>query len=615
MKTRVLILLLSVTSFWTGIQAQIAGFTQRSSLNPELEPFYHGVASGDPATNSIILWTRVTPRAPESVEVLWRMARDTTFSNTIRSGSVVTDESRDWTVKITVDGLEPNTWYYYEFNAYGKNSLTGRTKTAPDGSVNQLRFATVSCSNYNAGYFNVYDRIAERNDLDAVIHLGDYIYEYAGGISDLRVSEPDKEILNLADYRLRYSTYRLDSMSIKMHQQYPLIATWDDHEITNNTWRDGAQNHQADEGNFQDRKNAAQTAHDEWMPTRLPEPGNIAKLWRKVSYGNLADIFVIDTRHFDRDEENPNLVDDPNRVMLGAEQFAWLEEGLKNSTAKWKVIAQQVMMAPLTPFGLTLNPDQWDGYTVERKKLYDVILNNNIQNVVVLTGDIHTAWANDLPYNRDDYAPVGGRGSVGVEFVCTSVSSGSSPVFIPPSLYGIVRTVLPHVKYVDLFRKGYSLLDLTDEKAVNNFYTIQTVRAINNFQKLEQAWFVREGRRNLQKQPEASELIGEPQYQAPPLPRTSTVTPVFEQENAVLISTYPNPFISHFQIQYNLFKESRVIISIYNQAGQLMLSRDLGTLPQGLHFEVLDGRSLPNGMYRVILQSENQVLERAVVKM
>lgn len=270
----------------------------RSALDPELTPFYHGVASGDPLPDAVIIWTRVTPGEPmESIEVQWRVSRDTTFNNIVASGVFVTNEDRDYTVKVDVTGLEPNTWYYYEFSALERNSLIGRTKTAPVGGVDQLRFATVSCSNYPAGYFNAYQKIVDRNDVDAVLHLGDYLYEY-GGSNIL----PNTDIVQLADYRIRHSVYKLDSMLRNAHQQYPWIVTWDDHESANNSWRGGAENHNTStQGPWIDRKIASVRAYDEWMPIRMPDEEDQFRIYRKISYGDLADIFVLDTRLYDRD--------------------------------------------------------------------------------------------------------------------------------------------------------------------------------------------------------------------------------------------------------------------------------------------------------------------------
>ena len=378
--------------------------TQRSTVDTSLVPFYHGVASGDPTPNAVIIWTRVTPETPGIVNGTWRVALDTNFTSVVQSGTFSADSTQDYCVKIDVSGLQPNTWYFYEFTALGRNSLTGRTKTAPVGGINQLRFAFVFCSNYPNGYFNSYDRIKERNDIDAVLHLGDYIYEYGTGVGSPRTDQlPNYEILKLADYRQRYSTYRLDPSLRKAHQQYPFITVWDDHETANNSYTNGSDNHTpGTEGPWNLRKSAGQEANDEWLPKRLQETGNTNKIWRKISYGNLADIFMLDTRLYDRSLQGGN-ANDSNRHIIGNEQMQWLKTELINSTAKWKILGQQVMMGNLTPFGITVNNDQWDGYNAERKKLYDIILNNNIKNVIVLTGDIHTAWAMDLPYNTATY--------------------------------------------------------------------------------------------------------------------------------------------------------------------------------------------------------------------
>src|SRR5687768_9775595 len=226
--------------------------TVSSLYDEERKPFYHGVASGDPLTDRVIIWTRVTPEdSLSSVEVSWEIATNDQFDPVLKKGTVKTSPARDYTVKVDVDGLNPNTYYYYRFNAFKKMSPTGRTKTLPQGSVDSLKFAVVSCSNWQHGYFNAYDRIAEKQ-VDAVLHLGDYIYEY--GIDNAKNVDrrhiPEHEILTLADYRTRYSQYHLDAGLRKMRQQHPIITIWDDHEVANNTFAEGAQNHQPQEGDF-----------------------------------------------------------------------------------------------------------------------------------------------------------------------------------------------------------------------------------------------------------------------------------------------------------------------------------------------------------------------------
>jgi len=592
----------------------------RSMADTTLAPFYHGVASGDPTPGAVIIWTRVTPEIAGTITGTWRMALDTNFTSIVQSGTFSTDSSRDYTVKIDVTGLSPNTWYYYEFTALGKNSLTGRTKTAPVGGINQLRFAFVSCSNYPGGYFNAYDRIKDRNDVDAVLHLGDYIYEYATNIGAPRTDQmPSSEIIRLIDYRQRYSTHRLDPSTRKVHQQYPFITVWDDHETANNSYMNGAENHTtASEGPWSLRKAAGQEAYDEWMPIRLPEPGNPNKIWRKISYGNLVDLFMLDTRLYARTEQG--VLADSLRKLLGTEQMAWLETELKNSTAKWKVLGQQVMVGNLNPLwqldgtGIILNNDQWDGYQTERKKLYDIILNNNIQNVIVLTGDIHTAWAMDLPYKQSTYNPNTGQGSVGVEFVCTSVTSGSSPVPLDP-IYGLVSTLLPHIKYVDLYKKGYGVLDLTESQAQGNFYAVKTVLSRDTNQTYEGAWFTLPSTRWLKKATAQSVKLDPKQFPAPETPRTDVVSGIHTKANElIMMSTYPNPFIDKIYMQFNLAANSNLEAKIYDLSGKLVKRVDFGFLTKGLYNKTIDLNDLARGAYKLVLDNNNNIIERTIEK-
>ena len=351
---KILLLFIPILLFIsTSLGLSPADYTLRSMLDTTLAPFYHGVASGDPTPNAVIIWTRVTPDVDGTMNGTWQVALDTNFTNVVQSGIFSTDSTMDYTVKIDVTGLLPDTWYFYEFNALGKNSLTGRTKTAPVTGSSQLRFAFVSCSNYPTGFFNAYDRVRERNDVDAVFHLGDYIYEGGGTSTPPRNDMlPTHEIIKLIDYRQRYSSYRLDPSCRKLHQQYAFMTVWDDHETADNSWMDGANNHSpATEGPWALRKSAGQQAYDEWMPIRLPEPGNRNKIWRKISYGNLADIFMLDTRLYSRTIQGGNPTD-TFRHIIGDEQLQWLKTEMMNSTAKWRILAQQGRTKHFTLFHL-----------------------------------------------------------------------------------------------------------------------------------------------------------------------------------------------------------------------------------------------------------------------
>jgi alkaline phosphatase D len=526
---------------------------------------------------------------------------------------------------VDVTGLQPNTYYYFEFESNGVRSLIGRTKTTPStiDNINQLRFAVVSCSNYPNGFFNVYEKIYERNDLDAVIHLGDYIYEYGSSNPDRPVL-PDKEIVELSDYRLRHSTYKLDYQSRLMHQQYPLIATWDDHESTNNSWRDGAENHNPGEGDWQVRKSRSMQAYYEWMPLRLPDPNNDERIWRKISYGNLADILVLDTRLYDRDEQDISKTNNPDHKLIGPEQMAWLENELINGDGQWKIIAQQVMMSNLVIpiFNIPLNSDQWDGYNTERKALYDIILNNNVNNVVVLTGDIHTAWGNDLPYDLSTYPKGANRGSVAVEFVTTSVTSSSSPIPLPPAVYQLIRGALPHIKYVNLFHKGYNVLDLTPQKATNDFYTINTIKNTDATEVLRNQFFVNNNERFLRNpgQPKNPTIDSRPlQYQAPLYPR-SNANRVAEEPTLIkgLLTTlgiYPNPFMSQVSLQYNVQEKSSTNIRMFDISGKLVREKNYLEQDKGMYIETIDTQNLPTGTYTIEIMNGNDRNTHTVVKM
>lgn len=456
----------------------------RTTLKAGQAPFFHGVASGDPLSDRVILWTKVTPPTGNVAEipVYWQIATDINFTNIINFGQATADSLSDYTVKLDVCGLQPATYYYYVFQALGQNSVIGRTKTAPATGGTESRFAVASCSSYEHGYFNAYESMARRNDLDAVIHLGDYIYEYeSGGFSSSvvtgqgRTYQPTYEIISLDDYRIRHSHYKLDDQLQRVHQIHPFITTWDDHETANDSYKDGAQNHNAGEGPWITRKISGAQAYKEYMPIRNPDPSDDVKIWRKLRYGNLLDLIVLDSRLWGRDEQDLGETNNNNHKLLGDDQFNWLESQLSDNSTQWKIICQQVMMAPLELFGFPVNADQWDGYNSQRNRLINYIENNNIENPVVLTGDIHTAWANNVPGNNTNKAAV--------EFVVTSVTSPGLDVIetalgqIPPALLnlfggaaeGVVTGLNPHMEYVNFNDHGYMVLTVNQNRAQGDF--------------------------------------------------------------------------------------------------------------------------------------------------
>jgi alkaline phosphatase D len=455
--------------------------------------FRHGVASGDPLKRRVILWTRVsTNSSSENISVSWEVFSDPTLNALELRGETVTSREVDYTVKVDVAGLMPGTTYYYRFSCLGKTSAVGRTRTAPDDEVERLRFAVASCSNYPYGFFNAYRLIANRRDLDAVLHLGDYLYEYANGefgdgTALGRVPEPNAEILSLADYRTRHAFYKTDPDLQEVHRQHPFICVWDDHESANDAYAGGAQNHQADEGDWQARKEAAIRAYFEWMPIRVPMSDSGGHIYRQFNFGDLVDLTMLDTRLAGRDQQaasgcDPSVLD-PERQLLGETQERWFIGRLVNSRARWHLVGQQVMFGQLrnvlTPQACPLNPDQWDGYARSRSRVLRTIAMQGLDNVVVLTGDIHSSWAMDLafdPFDPTSYDPGTGEGSHAVEFVTPGVTS---PAIDDPALADRLTEVLakshPHVKFVDLVNRGYLLLDVDAERIQAEWYHVTTV--------------------------------------------------------------------------------------------------------------------------------------------
>jgi alkaline phosphatase D len=478
--------------------------------------FRHGVASGDPLPGAVVLWTRVTPRpdaTPGSgvgpaVRVTWEVAADPAFRRIVGSGTVRTGPDRDHTVKVDAGGLAPATTYWYRFRCQGSVSPVGRTRTAPAENVDiaRLRMAVVSCANLQAGWFTAYRHLAARTDLDLVVHLGDYLYEYAPGEYQardvvVRPHDPPREMVTLADYRRRHAQYKADADLQALHAIAPWVVTWDDHESANDSWSGGAENHTPGaEGQWTTRRAWSQQAYAEWMPVRYTVGG---QLYRRLRFGRLASLSMLDLRTY-RDEQVTSAADpaltDPGRTITGPEQLDFLLDGLADPGVQWKLVGNPVMIAPVRfpssldaraaegvaalvdapappVAGVSYNVDQWDGYPAERARVLGHLRDRGIRDAVFLTGDIHSAWAADLPADPANY-PVN-RESVGVELVCTSVTSDNLDDILgtPPRTASLaVETAFkannPHVKYLDFDSHGFSVLEVTPEGAQMDWYVL-----------------------------------------------------------------------------------------------------------------------------------------------
>lgn len=550
--------------------------------------FNHGVASGDPQTNKVIIWTRVSPQNSGPVPVRWIVARNRELTDVVKTGVVETTEARDYTVKADVTGLRPGAPYFYGFRAGAAESPVGKTRTLPQGQLDELKLAVVSCASYPHGFFNAYEALAERDDIDAVIHLGDYIYEYglAGYGGDIatqlgRIPSPEVECIRLGDYRARHAQYKTQAELQAAHAVAPWIVVWDDHETANDSFATGAENHNEGEGQWANRKQAALQAYYEWMPIRDPEPGAAFEaINRSFQFGTLASLIMVETRllartaPFDYNSQlpiemqrwnftNPNapvalrdgevdvpamqrlpriyetigeevrpvldwrraqslvadpknlprgffiapdvpaltqLLSAPDRQLMGAAQEQWFADQLHASVrsgATWQVLGNQILMAPvnapdlsatppalaaalerllpgvtqqlkLTRFPFPLNTDSWDGYPGARSRVL-ASMRAAQGNAIVLTGDTHTAWANEV----ND-----ATGRVAVEFGATSVTSPSTASYFMPfglDFDGGVRVRNPHVKLADGTHHGFLLLTLTRERATAEFFAVSNI--------------------------------------------------------------------------------------------------------------------------------------------
>lgn len=445
--------------------------------------FGHGVASGDPLADAVILWTRVSPlldTAPDTIAVLWEISEDPEFGELVASGDATASNARDYTLKVDVRTLAPATTYYYRFHALDETSPVGRTRTAPIGDHDRLRFGLVSCSCLSQGWFHAYRSLAERADLDAVIHVGDYIYEFGNGeYGNVRGFEPGHELVSLDDYRKRYAQYRRDADLQEVHRQHPFITTWDDHETANDSWQSGALNHMPNEGDWDARKADASQAYREWMPFREEsDAGAPLKLWRGLRYGNLVDVFVLDTRIWGRMpplNQGDEHLNDESRQLLGADQEAWLLDALRDSTATWKIIAQQIVFVQ---FPEIWNQFGWDGYSPARDRLLSRLRESGITGTAILSGDFHSSWANDVtedPWNASAYNPSTHEGALAVEIVTPGVTS---PLFARPDAEALSASVAsddPHIKWTDFWNRGYVVLDVTRERLQAAWFHIDDV--------------------------------------------------------------------------------------------------------------------------------------------
>lgn len=530
----------------TGVAGTLTGC---ATIDTARGSFNHGVASGDPLADRVILWTRVTPSNDQdsNIRVTWEVAKDKEFTELVHRGSALVSRDNDYTLKIDAINLVANKTYYYRFATINATSRVGTTKTLPAGDVTKVKLLALSCANYSAGYFHVYAEAAKQQGVDAALHLGDYIYEHGrGGYASEdaealgRLAEPAGELLTLADYRARYAQYRSDNHLQDFHAAFPTIPVWDDHEIANNAWRDGAENHDEDtEGAYRERLAAALKAYAEWMPIRPQVEADASSLYRHFQFGDLVNLIMLDTRITGRDQPlalqhfiaadggfdevaYAQSVNDPKRTMLGAAQLAWLKTQLK-TPSQWSLLGQQVLMgemvvpgaiatrqisvsqfAALASAARKATSDQ-AALTEEQRVLLaqkghllklpqlpynldawdgypaerQAILNYAQAagaNLVVLAGDTHNAWANHLKTSDN-------KAYAGVEFATPSITSpGIEAFFGLKTAKQIAATeagviqLIKNTHYTNLADRGFLAVNFTPDKVTATWTFVSTIK-------------------------------------------------------------------------------------------------------------------------------------------
>lgn len=497
--------------------AKRATFNHGKYYNGKLT-FPYGIASGDVETDSVILWTRPEPEKTTSQALCLKylVSSSSDLKHLVSQGEAHTTTDIDYSYKVEAKGLKPSTKYYYRFDSCNGNSRSevGSFKTIPDAksSVGAVKLAVFSCSNLPFGFFNAYGNAARMGDIDYMLHLGDYIYEYKNGdygngstIDPSRVPQPaDRELSTLDDYRQRYKSYRRDLDLQLAHQKVAWIPVWDDHEVADNTWKNGS----ADSNNtaqgevnglrFTPRKANALKAYFEWMPIRQVDTSDNLRIWRTFQIGSLFDLIMLDTRHYNRDITDvyyntpyvASISNDENRSMMGGKQEQWFYDQLLASQkrkAKWRIVGQQVVVGHLDYSKLepsyVSDYDAWDGYKSNRRRILNHISDNKIDNTVFLSGDSHANWVFELPRDIDNltkYDPETGNGSVAVEFAGTAVSS-PSPLGQGKntSYYTGASKVLvgsnPELKFSEGQYRGWFSLTVSPNKVSADYYSIPSL--------------------------------------------------------------------------------------------------------------------------------------------
>lgn len=603
MKNTALLILFNslVISFANELLAQnYQSYPENIYADTSHAPFYHGVASADPLTDKVLLWTRISPESNplgDSLSVFWEISPDTSFTSILDSGTVFTDSTKDWTLTVDASNLSPNRYYYYRFkDSQGNYSVRGRTKTAPTGNNTSFEIGVASCSSIFSGFFNAYARMAENDEIDLIVHLGDYIYDFVDPDEEIRITAPyPVNVKTKEEWRDRHSYYLLDPDFRKVKQMHPFVIIWDNHDVEyKGVYRDGSIE-----------------AFREWVPIRSSK---VDSIYRKFSYGNLLDLIMMDV-HLYKDEDQ---IAPGEFSFLGNTQYEWLTNELTQSTAQWKLVGSEKMFGgfyakglpqtlPIPREGDVFSTSSWDGYMLERENLLKTIRDSSINNVMVLSGDMHFTTAMNLvvdPFDSLNYDPVTGDGAVGTEFLPTSISRGNFdesgvPETIAEAFVPTLQGINPQIIHMELINHGYGLLRV-NQNEIRAEYHYCPILERSTEDVLAKTLIMEDG---ANKWNQGNSYVG-----------IDSQTPDLEY---FVSSVFPNPVNGdEFFLDINTTKSQDIEYSIVSAAGGKEIAK-------GEHFNAagynssslrIDASRLSNGIYLIVVKGKDWEVVRKIVR-
>lgn len=562
-------------------------------------PFLWGVASGDPQPDAIIIWTKLDGNGARNGT--WSIAEDSLFVQGVQTGNYQTDDSRNGTVSVRVSGLNPGTHYYFQFSDVSATpSVTGRTKTTPTPEETNVRLAIASCSSVYSGFFNAYRRIGERNDIDAVVHLGDYIYDFVDEDEEVRVPTPYPTVpTDLNEWRERHAYYLLDPDLRLARQRHPWIVLWDNHDLDFDSPAALA---------------ASVQAFREYVPMTLPSANDSTQSYRSFQFGDLIDLVVLDYEQYYHLDSVSNELS-----ALGTTQRNWLLDQLDNSSATWRIVANQKMMGKFSTVGIPAvipfgdgpvsDSSAWDGHNAERTLILDHIMQNGIDNTIVLSGDIHMSFANDLPMDYNSYNGNTGAGSAAVEFLPTSITRGNFDEagfggFLATLAQGAISLANPHHLFSELESHGYGILDVRPDRAVGEFWYVDKLQ-VTPGESFETAYQVLDGENHW----ERNALNTPTTYD----PFVANQAPSPELKGA--FETYPQPANQQLTLRFQLASTQNLDLTISSLAtGQIVYTNEqakvMGSTWQS---HIVQTGQLPAGIYLLTLLGEQGKHQQKII--